>query len=292
MNQNLEIHNFNNKKVAGVVILYNPGTNFIENINSYLSQIEYLFIIDNSENENSLIKEVFEEDRKIKYIFNNQNIGIAQALNLAAEIAHNKKYKYLLTMDQDSKAPENLVASLLDVAENNKDAGIVSPLHSNRFDTHLGKKHDVEQVNTVMTSGNLLSLDAFKNTGPFCEDFFIDYVDIEYCFRLLLNKYKIYRLNSVILEHNEANLSSKQFLNRTFYPHNHKPFRMYYKTRNLLYLRKKYKHQIPELMRVEYDAYLRTVVKIFLFEKQKLLKIKMILKGLSDYFKKKKGVIS
>ena len=148
---------------------------------------------------------------------------------------------------------------------------------------------EIQKVNAAMTSGNLLSLDAFGKVGEFREDFFIDYVDIEYCFRLHRKNFEIFLLNSVILTHNEADLSKKKILNKTFYPHNHRPFRYYYKTRNLLYLRKSYKKLLPELLKIEYDSYIRTIIKMILFEKKRLEKIKMICLGFLAFLKKNTG---
>jgi rhamnosyltransferase len=192
-------------------------------------------------------------------------------------------------MDQDSKAPQNLVSELLKVIETDKRIGIVSPLHSNKFDTHLKKQEKITQEMIVMTSGNLLSLDVCQKIGTFRQDFFIDYVDIEYCIRMNYNNYKVLKVNNIILEHNEGNLSEKKFLFWTFYPSNNPPTRLYYKTRNLLFLRDIYKRKFPQPLKSEYNAYLRNVAKIILLEKQKFLKFKMILNGVMDYLKKKKG---
>ena len=38
-----------NKKVAAVVVLYNPDKNYIKNINTYLYHVSLLVIVDNSE---------------------------------------------------------------------------------------------------------------------------------------------------------------------------------------------------------------------------------------------------
>jgi len=287
MIQNMNKDFVDKSMVAGIVVLYNPSETVIESINSYLNQIGHLFIVDNSEKENHFIKN--ELKRNVSYLFNNSNIGVAAALNLGAQKAIELGYSFILTMDQDSKAPENMVDMLLNVMLRNKNVGIVSPLHSNKYETHLRFNEDLESINVVMTSGNLVSLEAYKKVGKFNDDFFIDYVDIEYCFRMNLNNYLIYRLNKTILEHNEANLTTIRFLNRTYYPHNHNPFRLYYKTRNLLYLRKLYKTKLPDLLKIEYDSYIRTVVKILLFEKQKFLKTKMILNGILDFVKGIKG---
>ena len=280
---------FPNNGVAGVVVLYNPEQDIIENINSYLGQIDYLFIIDNSENLNPSLIEFSKNRKKVEYIFNNRNLGVAAALNIGAKKALKSGFAYLLTMDQDSKAPTNLVECLLNTAKVDENIGIVSPLHSNKYGTHIKHNDDICNVTTVMTSGNLLSLDVFKKVGDFCDEFFIDYVDIEFCIRLNYKNYKIVRLNNVVLEHNEADIFEKKFFSKKFYPTNNAPFRWYYKTRNLLYLRKKYKRIFPSPLKTEYNVYLRNILKIIIFEEQKIIKIKMILIGIKDFLGQKKG---
>jgi rhamnosyltransferase len=277
------------EKVAGVVILYNPAQNIIENINSYLYQIGHLFIVDNSEEMNPFIKELTKSSPKVDYIFNDDNLGVASALNIGAKKAIQKGFLYLLTMDQDSKAPKNLVVSLLKVAEDNSSIGIVSPIHSNKFGTHIKKNPEVHGTESVMTSGNLLSLSAYKKVGEYCNDFFIDYVDIEYCARLNYNKFSVLEIGNVVLEHNEANISEKRFLFKKYFPTNNTPSRMYYKTRNLLYFRERYKRIYPLTLKNEYNTYFRNIIKIILFEKNKVLKLKMILLGIRDYIKRIKG---
>ncbi len=277
-------------KIAGVVILYFPGENIIENINSYIDQTDYLIISDNSDELNINVKSYFEKNNKVEYIFNKGNFGVATCLNLAANKAIEKGFDYLLTMDQDSKAPANLVDRLFKKVTESTQFGIASPLHSNKFNTHLKKINDSEEyVNTIMTSGNLLSLKAYNSVGPFQEDFFIDYVDIEYCFRLKKYGYKVVRLNDLILEHDEGNLTIKKMFSKVFYPINNTPLRYYYKTRNLFYLRNLYKHEFKDLLRIEGLVYIKNIGKMILFEDHKFQKINMILTGILDYIRKKKG---
>ncbi|MBK7105840.1 MAG: glycosyltransferase family 2 protein [Ignavibacteriae bacterium] len=278
-----------NTKICATVILYNPDENISDNIMTYINQVNLIIIIDNSDKLNNSLFDKFKINEKVIYVVNGNNIGIAAALNIAARKASQKGFSFLLTMDQDSRAPKNMVENLLNIYEKKENVGIVSPLHSNRYNTHLKFENEIDEVKIAMTSGNLLSLEVFKKVGEFRSDFFIDYVDIEFCFRLQLNNYKIIRANRIILEHNEADLSSKKIFNKTFYPLNHKPFRLYYKTRNLLYLRSMYKNSLPHLLKIEYDSYFRTIVKIILFEKQKFRKFTSILLGIWDYLIGKSG---
>ena len=85
-------------KLAGVVVLYEPGDCVLNNINSYIDSLETLYIVDNSSSNNS---KKF-KGKKIRYIYNKGNLGIAEALNIGAKRAIKDGYKWLLTMDQDS----------------------------------------------------------------------------------------------------------------------------------------------------------------------------------------------
>lgn len=279
-----------NYSVAAVVIIYNPPKEILNNIKTYVNQVSALFIVDNSEYFNQNISDFCESVSYCEYLPNNKNLGVAKGLNIGASKAIAKNFDYLLTMDQDSKAPENLVLTLLGIISKSDKIGIVSPLHSNIFETHnkiYGK--NIEQVSIAMTSGNLISLKAFQFVGKFNENYFIDYVDIEYCLRLHINNFNIYRINDLVLEHHEGNLIKKKLLGKTFYPINNEPIRIYYKTRNLLYLIKQYKGSEKEQLKIEINVYLRNIIKLLLFEKNKVSKLKMVLNGVIDFSKGKTG---
>lgn len=273
-------------KVAGVVILYNPTEGVIENINSYLTQIGFLFIVDNSEKLNSFVANFYSLNTNVKFIYNNANLGIAASLNIGAKEAIEKGYTYLLTMDQDSKATPDMINTMLEAQKHFQDIGLVSPFHVNKFET---KKIPLATYSTelvVQASGNLLNLDVYKLVGPFLEEFFIDYVDTEYCLRLNQNNFKIIRANTAILFHNEANISEKVFLGKKIFPHNHSAFRLYFKTRNRFYLRKLYKRYFPKYFKFDFSLFINMFIKIILFEDNKFDKIKYAIRGYRDYLKK------
>ena len=220
------------KKIAGAVILYNPEAKAYDNIKSYIDYLDKLFVIDNSEYQNNSMIERLKKEYKVSYYYNSQNVGIAGGLNIALKEAIKNKYQFILTMDQDSCFEEDYLGILLNEVEPEKNIGIYSPFHKNKFFTKKPKSSEPEEVSDVMTSGNILNLRAVQEIGFFKEDYFIDYVDIEYCFRLRKNGYKIFRINNSFLTHNEANLTKKNFFGLTVYPPVHVSLRWYYKIRN------------------------------------------------------------
>lgn len=265
--------------IAGVVVLYNPNKNVQEYINSYLNQLANLYVVDNSEKPNENLKKIFSENKKVDYIFNNNNLGIAYALNIAVEEAIKAGYSFLLTMDQDSYFENESLNNLISRINDKNLVGIYSPFHKNRFFTNPPQTEALEEVSDVMTSGNILNLSIVQKVGKFKADYFIDYVDIEYCLRLRKNGYKIVRVNNSFLIHNEANLSKKKFLGITVYPQNHSAARWYYKIRNYFYLKKEYCNIFKEYFVVEKKIVRNNIIKVLLFEKDKINKINMILKG-------------
>ena len=278
----------NKAAVAGAIVLYNPEENVRRNILSISGQVDKLYVVDNSQNKNEVLVSRIKELGNIEYIFLDENVGIGKALNVAAHKAIDDKFDFLITLDQDSYPPENMVDKLLEVSHKIPNVGVVSPVHANKFNTQKTDETNWTEKFDVMSSGNLLNLKVFDKVGGFNEDFFIDFVDIEYYLKLHLQNYKIIQVNNCILLHEEGNIIKRKLLFKDVYPYNHNPLRFYYKTRNRLYLKQKYKHLFPEYFkRKETKVYRRTVIKMLLYEKNKFSKIRFIIKGYLDF---KKGI--
>ncbi|SOD95084.1 glycosyltransferase [Spirosoma fluviale] len=224
--------------IAGVVVLYNSKRSVIDNILSYVNQVDLLYIIDNSDIVDIGLVEEISSIHSIKYISIGSNKGIAYALNVAANHAIKDGFTHLLTMDDDSKAPKDLVKLMRDFLLQYfapEKIGIISVAHSKPLSNYSYKK-----VCFTMTSGNLLSLDAYKDVGPFDDILFIDHVDHEYNLRLNLGDYEIIELSYVKLNHKlGVNKVSTLFGNK-FYFISHSPIRLYYLVRNGIYIAKKY----------------------------------------------------
>ena len=273
--------------VFGLIVLHNPQRSYLSNICSVHEQVSELMIFDNSLKTASWILDFTKMKEKIIYRNFKKNMGVAFALNYAADYSIHNGFTFLLTMDQDSYATPGMVKKMLGSVKNTDDVGIISPYHKNKISTHKVPGTEIEDKLVVMTSGNLLNLNAYQKVGPFREDFFIDYVDTEYCMRLKKNNFRVVRVNSVPIYHNEANVSKKKVFGKGVYPYNHAPRRLYFKVRNRFYLRDLYKKTFPDYFEYEYPLFRNMLIKILLFEKERIKKIKYAIKGFIDY---KRGV--
>lgn len=269
------------KKVAGVVVWYKPTKKEVNNIETYINQLETLYVIDNSDGDNH---QLLPKNDKIRYLPNYSNLGISYALNKAAKIAIGENYDFLLTMDQDSTFFGNNLNELIKYAEKAdlKKVAIISPKHIIDIkETESNKK--IDNPLEVMTSGNLLNLNLFKIIGDFKEEYFIDDVDIEYGLRLNKMGYRIDRLNNVKLNHHLGNIKNINFLNHNFVCSNHSANRRYYMVRNTLYLCDEYSEIYPDYCDFMKRGLLGQIQNIILFEPDKLNKLSAMNEGYRSY---------
>lgn len=276
-------------KVAGVVVLYNPTNDDIGNIKTYIDDVDILYVMDNSIKEN---KERLPKNKKIKYIFNNNNLGISEPLNRAAEMARKSNYNWLLTMDQDTKFRKGIIPKLKEIILNTdcSNIGIVTPWHNTKLKVEKPKTK-IDYPLDVMTSGNLVNLDIHKKLGGFKEWLFIDGVDIEYCLNLAKNNYKIMRLNSLKIDHNLGDITYRKIFKKDLLITNHSAIRRYYQCRNYHYIRDMYVKDFPDFCNILVKVK-ATIFGIIFYENNKLAKIKAYYKGYKDYKHGKRGKIN
>lgn len=283
-------------KFAGVVVLYNPDKmDVLNNINTYINHLDKLYLIDNSATNN---QDKFKDTylNKIEYIWNEGNLGIATALNVAARKAVTDGFTWLLTMDQDSKFKDDSLLYLEEYVKSefpkNSRLAIASPFH----DTVLSSdnKPDVNTVDKpiiVMTSGNIINLDAYQDVGGFKDWYFIDCVDFDYCLNLVRNNYEIHQVNKCILAHELGDTVRKKLFGKVYFCDNHNYIRRYYIVRNRHYIFDEYKNDFPDYCVAEIRCTRAEVKRIILFEKNKVKKLWYMYKGYRDYKKGKNGRI-
>ena len=107
-------------KVACIIVSYNPDRGIEKCFNSLINQVDKMFIVDNGSNGDriKILKELKNSNaNKVDLILNNENLGIATALNVGIKKALNEGYDWVITMDQDSKANDNMIEKMFEVYE-------------------------------------------------------------------------------------------------------------------------------------------------------------------------------
>lgn len=276
------------ERLAGTIILYNPEKSVLDNLYSYIEYVEELIVVDNSEVQNVELAGVLKQHDKVHFIENKGNLGIAQALNSAANYAYERGYLWLLTMDQDSifedSSIQNLIKSLDKVNETNPDFAILTPVHNLQIGVMSQENTPLlEEIDTCMTSGNILNLNVWKEVGKFEEKLFIDYVDHEFCLRVRKCGFKVYQTSSSTLTHLLGNIAKFKFLGLTRTTSHHNYIRRYYITRNRLYFIKKYFFFDPSICIKEIYNFFAETFKLLLNERDKWRKLKSVLRGVGHF---------
>lgn len=276
-------------RLAGAVVLYNPDNGVYYNINKYLSEVEKLYVVDNSEIINEKLVKKLISNTKIKYVNNDGNKGIASALNVAADRADKDNFKWLLMMDQDSYFPKAILKTfkdyLIGIAKEKTAIVAATPVDLERDIVNDAAKNE-ENIMHVITSGSILNLEIYKKIGGFLDDWFIYVVDFEYCWRAKKNGFDIIRLPFINFIHNTNNYQWKN--EKKICIHDYSPIAYYYAIRNNMYLIKKYRKVFPKkCLRRLYDA-LKYWFCLALKERNSMKKIRYMVRGYADY---RKGIL-
>ena len=234
---------------AACVILYHPSEDNIKNINTYLSKVSELYIIDNTETKSN--ENLFKDFPNIHYYWDGENKGLSIRLNQACEKAIHSKFNYLLTMDQDSSFLEdNIEQYFRDIlAFPDKEKVAVYGLEYINDDI-TDRTPNYSEVNHLITSGSVLNLNLYSEIGGFDENLFIDGVDIDYSYAALIKGFKNIKFGRNFFEHSlgvpvkRGSIYSLYLIKKNKIIHS--PLRIYYMYRNMLYIEGKYNAIIPD----------------------------------------------
>lgn len=236
-------------KIFGIVILYHPSKKEILNINTYLSFLDKLLIYDNTDNTTNLdLLKYLKSDNYI-YFPQKKNMGLCIPLNYALEEAYKNNCDFLLTMDQDSYFLEYDISTYINEI---KKFNNIEKIGQFGVNYHEFIKRDLtnnfyDYCNYNITSGSVINIKAIKNNNiRFDENLFIDSVDFDFSFQIILKSLKNITFNRIYLQHNlgetklRASFKSLYLLSKR--KNIHSEIRLYYIIRNLLYLKQKYKN--------------------------------------------------
>jgi rhamnosyltransferase len=144
-------------------------------------------------------------------------------------------------------------------------------------------------VDSVISSGTLLKREPAVQVGLPRDDFFMDFVDHEYCFRLRKAGYRIAIVTACRLAHEIGSARRIEFLGLTKKWADHSPSREYYMARNEVFTIWKYhpnwRSKCSTISRLFYHAF-----ELFLFGREKFACCTMLLRGIRDGLAGKLGV--
>jgi rhamnosyltransferase len=244
--------------VASITISYNGAEVLERHIDALLRQsvpLQEIIVVDNASTDqtSSLIAARYPQ---ITVLRMTSNLGVGGALTTGlAYAAFKKKHDWVWMFDQDSvPAPDALEVMLSEyqpLESRPVRVGIIACLPVDEdmeisatpwFWSNGYVKPPAELLNSpvlfsdlVITSGAMVRREVVEAIGLPRSDFFIDFVDYEYCLRARSHGYRIAVITRAKLRHEVGKARKVRILGRRHLWSEHRPFREYYICRNLAY---------------------------------------------------------
>ena len=279
-------------EVCAVLVTFHPDEALPARIERVLLEVAALVLVDNGSDEAALgmLRRV-SADPRIALVLNFANLGIAHALNLGIARAGSMGYAWVLLLDQDTVVDSGMLNAMIGIR-----AAYPAPdrlavvgagfrdVNMNTGETRMAAAAEAwEEVESVITSGSLIALATHAAVGPFREEFFIDYVDSDYCFRARALGYRVIKTRRALMSHAIGAATRHSIFGVDKWTSNHSPDRRYYIARNDTVLLRDYGHYALGLWAAKsLGRRIRTCKRVFLYEEMKTEKIRAILEGWWD----------
>jgi rhamnosyltransferase len=250
-----QMTDFTKIEIAAIVVAFQPVDAQINRLIALLAkECRVVYVMDNGGGREAIASTHLST---VHIIDMRGNRGLGAALNLGFKLARSSGLAYAATFDQDSDPPPGLTSGLAmamgQLASNVKVAAvgprIVDCRNAKRIDYAFMRRlagwpmvvkcHDRSafvEADFLITSGCLIPLPVYDCVGPFDETLFVDYTDMEWCFRARALGYRLYGVCSAIMPHELGAGGNARVLGVTVLEHS--PVRRYYYARNVVRLLK------------------------------------------------------
>jgi rhamnosyltransferase len=282
------------KSFGLIFVLYQPTEDFLGNLVKARAACPNVVAVDNSPEEDLRLHERLRE-QGMQVIFNRNEGGIAGAYNKGAEVLLARQCDLIFLLDQDSDIDASFFANMMQAAaELSADTFLIGPkIYEIQLqkcmpvippDKRFPKPFRIDDQTAglfptlcIISSGSAISAAAYRKLGAFREDYFIEYVDVEYSLRARSQGVPVYMNAAVTLRQNNGHIERHGKLFTT----NHAAWRRYYIARNMVHCLHLYRsycglHWLGGLMAI-HQAML-----VLLFDSQKLKKLTAIGCGYLD----------
>jgi rhamnosyltransferase len=281
--------------VCAVVVAYFPDEGFNKRLQTLLPQVGKVVVIDNTPEDRatSRLKITLQEVVQILCIDNLNNVGIAAALNQGLVHCSKERYKWMLTLDQDTQCYPDMVNTLLEVSH----ACQLKPTivggnyfdpQSDRTKVPAGQGGDFLEQKTVITSGSLIDVRLAIAMGGFREDYFIDQVDHEFCLRARTHGHKVVISSKPVMTHSVGRDGGVRIPILGVLP-NHPPLRKYYIARNTVVTVAEYWLREPQWCARRLLRMLLGLGFMAILEEQRWSKVRAFAAGVADGLRGRMG---
>ena len=296
--------------IGAVIVTYNPDREVLKGLIANIADsVKTVVLVDNGSNNISDIKTLAADFGNVSIIELGDNMGIGYAQNRGIEaVFADETIEGVLLFDHDSQPSPDMVSILgtayEEITSMGKVVGALGPVYmdprtENNYPISvfsgfkLIKKYPILGDNTpisasfLIASGSLIPRTTYEKVGGMREDFFIDYIDIEWSFRATHFGFPSFAIPNAKMVHQVGDNRFKMFGREISI---HSPLRRYYLARNSVFMVKTgyidWRYKVREVF------YSVSRVFVFLiFVDKRMTYLRYIIKGWGDGFKGKYGKI-
>jgi rhamnosyltransferase len=274
-------------EVLAVVVSYNGGSRIEETISSLLQQVNHIHLVDNGSDAASLaVLRQLCRNPKLSATFLPTNTGIGYALNIGVTYALERKYQWVLTMDQDSVPAADMVKAYRAAVTQNPRGKCLTPIivnHGGNIDSRAGNR----PVAYAITSGNLVNTEIYQRVGLYRAELFIDCVDFDFSLRIRSAGYEITRVAAAILNHKLGEEKITGIVTSVYCRHS--PVRRYYMFRNMWFIVSEYWRDYPKFCAKFVTMHIVLLGLIPFMDTDPMASINRVIHGTADFFSGKRG---
>ena len=274
-------------RITAIVTAYHPDELLSGVVRSALAACESVIVVDNTPRAEGESPEALPDldDPRVTVLGDGSNLGLAAALNRGLALLPEQTEAVLL-LDQDSVIPDGLIEGLAKDLDD-PTVGIVGPspvdaLSGRRYETLAGRHKQFDDRDVVITSGMLIRRESLAEIGGFREDFFVDYVDVDFCLRAKRNGVRIVRDMALEMPHSIGEVQTHRFLGKEVKVGHHAAWRHYWTVRNGSMLIREHLRHKPVWAGVNALFLARWIAFILLFEPERRTHAPAALRGLAD----------
>jgi GT2 family glycosyltransferase len=235
-----------NLPLASIIVLNFNGEKYISQCVKSILKSDYnnfeLIIVDNNSSDHSI--EIIEQeynDNRIKIIKSEKNLGFAGGNNLGAEHA---KGKYFVFLNIDTIVDSQWLSELVSVMESDNTIGAAQPkllslddktifdsagdyldFFGNSFrrggdwlEKDNGQYDNVREIFSARGAALITRKEIVEKIGLFDDDYFLDFEDIDFCWRVRLFGFRIVFVPTAIVYHKGGGISSANPTVKSIHP--------------------------------------------------------------------------
>ncbi len=272
-------------EICAIIPTYRPDIDLSFRLGLVIAQVGCVIVVDDSGSPAiaSQLQSLISRDRNLLVLHNEYNRGLAASLNRGIIEAKKMGYRWILTLDDDTIVKQDMCRQLADSWANLSKSlplGILAMSWRSKSIRSAWARGDWRDKRMVITSGSLMSMETFDGVGPFRDEFIIDSVDSDYCFRVRAQGLRVIEVGKQGFNQRLGHKRTVEWGPFRFTLQEHNPVRTYYRVRNSTALVREYWRREPRYLAGAIYCNVQQALATLLFYKEKRMHWVAMLEGL------------